>query len=125
MYSKNNGQVFIWCILIITIRVVGETEGDGRTSPCEEPQFFSSGNCPSSFWSLLEDFLSLFHHQLWPEFFYVLDVAFLLVQWPGNPRIHVPLETQPVRTLVVGRDLYSVDEPIRNLLKSSRTGRSD
>ena len=46
------------------------------------------------------------------------------VSWPDNPRIHVLLEVQPIRTPAVARDSYSVDEPIREFLKSSRTGRS-
>ena len=46
--------------------------------PVKSLNFFS-GNCPSLVWALLEDLLSLFHHQFWPEFFYDLDLAFLLV----------------------------------------------
>ena len=69
-YNKSETEV---------VSLAGEAQGDGWVLPYEEPQFFSSGNSPSFFWFILEDFLSLFHHQFWPDFFYVLDPAVVLV----------------------------------------------
>ena len=130
MYSINNGQILIWCIFTTTIRVKQKLWGwwdklkvMDEDYPVKSHNFFLQ-EIVHPYFGLLWRICFLFCTIKSSQSILCLGSSILAVSWPGNPRIHVLLEVQPIRTPAVARDSYSVDEPIREFLKSSRTGQS-